>query len=326
MKKLIASLFTLIICAFFSSSLMAQSPCDTCTAPWGPIQYQTITGKTLPNKPDTCLYTFIYQYRERNCGGNIEIDMVSLNTLSQNATGFCLLNNFADCYESRRAGIRSLVDFLNVPVTFSQEAACYALFEVNPPQDYIDCFLSPGEVVDQWYGYVKCDTNSCCRTTYTPNGNGTVNYQSDTIVDCSPGTMPNLPAFLTWECKGQLFIIPVDPNQPINCEATCSTGSGTLFREKSGNSSIDELDSHFEVYPNPTSGDISLNFKTQNSGKLSIRVFNTQGQIVYNRILTSTEQNSKIRIETAPWSAGLYTVQLEENGTVLESQKIQILK
>lgn len=326
MKKLIALFFTLIICTFLNSSLMAQSPCDTCTAPWGPIQYQTITGQSLPNKPNTCLYTFIYQYRERNCGGNIEIDLVSLITRSENATGVCPLNNFSDCYHSRRSGIRSLVDFLNLPVTFSQEASCYTLFEVDPPQDFLDCFLSPGEVVDKWYGYIKCDTTSCCRITYIPNGNGTVDYHSDAIVDCTPGSLPNLPPYLTWECKGRLYIIPVDPNQPINCEATCSVGGGTLFRKKSDNSELNELDSQFEVYPNPTSGNISLNFKTQNSGSLNIRIFNAQGQIVYHRLVTSTEQNSKIRIETAAWSTGLYIVQLEDNEKLLESKKIQLLK
>ena len=327
MKKLITSLFSLSFFILLSSSLMAQSPCDTCTAPWGPVQHLTLTGQTIPEKPGSCTYTFTYQYRERDCGGNIEIDIVDIFARSENATGVCPLTNFGDCYYSRKAAIRSLVDFLGYPVTLSQEAACYAIFVVEPPQDFIDCFLSPGEVVDEWYAYVECDTTSCCRTTYTPNGDGTVNYQYDTSIVCTPGATPNLPTHVTWYCKGVPYTFPVNQGQPVNCEATCYTGGGTLFRKISVlDNDTEQEKSYFTLFPNPTKGNVTLQYKAEEKANLTVRVFNVQGQVVYSKQINSNSQVSQIRIETAQWSTGLYTIHLEENGTLLESQKIQVLK
>lgn len=322
-----SQLLLLLFFSIFSIPSIAQTPCDTCTAPWGPVQHLTLPSQTVAGKPASCTYTFVYEYRERNCGGSIEVDLVDFYVYAETSGTFCHLNNYMDCYNTRRSGIRSLVNFLGQPVTFSQEKSCYALFEVDPPQDFVDCLLSPGESVGQWYGFIECDASSCCSITYFPAGAGpgTVTYTYNSSTACTPGSTTSLPTYLEWECNGIQYIVPVNPGQLLNCEETCPTGGGIVPKQAAVQENTKD-ESRFTLYPNPTNSDITLNCNALEMDQIELLVLNAQGQEVLNKVIDISTGSASITLKSNDWSAGIYTLRIQGNGELLESQRIQVIK
>lgn len=314
----------LVFFTLFTLHSFSQSACDNCFEPWGPVQSLTLTGKTLANKPPTCTYTFVYEYRERNCNGNIEIEIINIYVVSETSGMFCPLTNFSDCYFSRQAGIRSLVDYLGIPITFSQEKSCYALFKVDPPQAFLDCFLG-NETVSEWKSFIECDATSCCSVTYTPNGNGTVNYVLNTSTPCTPSN-PILPQTVTFECGGQTYICPVDQNQPLICEDSCPFGTGTLYKQADVAEPINEQLNNFEVYPNPTDDDLTFTYSVFDMAELELVVVNSEGQEIFRELIQTSNGNESMILKTDEWSAGIYTMRIQGNGQLLKTERISVIK
>lgn len=315
-----------LLALLFSTAINAQSPCDQCTDPWGPVQDETITGQTMNNKPSTCTYTFVYKYRTRMCNGQLEVDIVDIYAMSENPSGmFCPLTQFSDCYESRRAAIRSLINHLGMPVTLSQEKACYMIFEVDPPQDFINCIGAQNEATGPWYAFLTCDATSCCKTTYTPNGNGTVDYTLDMSVPCN-GTTPPVPVSVTWECRGVQFIVPVLPGQMPSCDDVCYSGSGTIYKQGE-EASITRIDaSYLTLAPNPANAEVNLSFELPGLNEADVKVFNSQGQIIYSESFAGLNGEKRTTINTLDWAAGLYFVHLDANGNNVKTEMLTISK
>jgi len=70
------------------------------------------------------------------------------------------------------------------------------------------------------------------------------------------------------------------------------------------------------VYPNPFRSVININTEAEDS---RIIVINTQGQLVHDSSLTSSNSSA---ISTADWPSGLYYVRNIVNGEVVDAQKI----
>lgn len=325
--KTITQNYRFLLILFFAISTFtaaAQNPCDQCTDPWGPAQYMTLTGQSVNGKPPGCTYTFVYEYRERICNGQVEIDIISIRATHETNGTFCPLDNFSDCYNTRRSAIRSLVHHLGIPVTLSQEKSCYAMFTVDPPQAYKDCFLSPGETQDVWSAFIECDGSSCCSVTYTPNGDGTVSYTPNSALPCTPGSTPMLPPYLIWECNGQNYIIPVDQGQAIQCDDTCPTFGGIIHK----NASVETVlpaENQFTLFPNPTNGSITLSYEVLQMDQLDLTVYNTLGQEVYSKQVQISNASSSITLDTDEWGAGIYTMRIQGNGELIESKRIQVI-
>ena len=308
-----------------SMDLKAQSAgCDTCTAPWGPVQDLVITDQTIPTKMSGCLYTFVYKFRMRDCNGEIQIDIVDMMArLQSGCKTFCCLNQPTDCYNSWRSAKRALANHLG-PITLTKEAACYMMFEVDPPQAFINCAVSPGESVDHWYAYLSCDTTSCCKVILTPLGGGPV--QSDEVVSigCN-GNVPPVPASVEWECGGITYVIPVLPGQSPSCETTCNGGSDILHK-RSVDQTEDQQDKseNLKLYPNPARESLHIDYKTNSQESLELRIYSLQGMLVKKIDLKGS--NGSIDLNIKGFASGRYICNIYAGDNKIMSESFSVVE
>jgi hypothetical protein len=106
-----------------------------------------------------------------------------------------------------------------------------------------------------------------------------------------------------------------------------------VFREKltgtvSTNQTIVEL-AEFEVFPNPTKGDLSIQYSLNESADIKIDLYNLQGQRVFE--FTNLEQNQPVgRYNHAlrlpsNLSSGLYLLTMHINGKK-QNAKVSLIR
>ena len=78
----------------------------------------------------------------------------------------------------------------------------------------------------------------------------------------------------------------------------------------------------FEVYPNPNKGEFNVKFNNNSSHPSLMRVYNTQGQIVFEKTLSRIESKGSYSIKLRDISDGLYYLQLIGSGEIKTTQVI----
>ena len=81
-------------------------------------------------------------------------------------------------------------------------------------------------------------------------------------------------------------------------------------------------DDLFTIYPNPTSDEINICTTPYGSGEQKISITNTEGQVVIQQTLSAELTTVKL----APLTTGDYFVTLTENGRVVNTQELVVLK
>lgn len=77
----------------------------------------------------------------------------------------------------------------------------------------------------------------------------------------------------------------------------------------------------FSVYPNPNNGSFQIAYNA--TGKVSVKVYNSLGQVRYNKTYTDWKSNENIRLNDL--TAGIYFVTIEHNDET-STQKVSIIK
>jgi hypothetical protein len=81
------------------------------------------------------------------------------------------------------------------------------------------------------------------------------------------------------------------------------------------------FDQSLSVYPNPTSGEITLNHFSEKSGKVNLRISNVNGQMVVNKIVDSKELNN-YPINLKVFEKGTYLVEIINNSSKINQKVI----
>ena len=71
-----------------------------------------------------------------------------------------------------------------------------------------------------------------------------------------------------------------------------------------------ELDKDISIYPNPTSGEFSIDFKDTWQGDVDCRITDIFGRSIYSNILDNKSSNSSHRIDITESNNGVYIIQL----------------
>jgi hypothetical protein len=80
----------------------------------------------------------------------------------------------------------------------------------------------------------------------------------------------------------------------------------------------------FEVYPNPTSSQMFVEFTPERNRSVKVNIFNQLGQSVYsNEILSPSDVTQKLNINTSNWPASIYMIRFD-NGSGISSSKVSI--
>ena len=81
---------------------------------------------------------------------------------------------------------------------------------------------------------------------------------------------------------------------------------------------------NFEVYPNPTSNQLFIEYTPENNQNIKIDIFNQLGQSVYsNEVQSPSEMTQKLNINTGNWPAGIYMIRLD-NGSAISTRKVSV--
>ncbi|MGZ3864711.1 MAG: T9SS type A sorting domain-containing protein [Bacteroidia bacterium] len=103
----------------------------------------------------------------------------------------------------------------------------------------------------------------------------------------------------------------------ISCTSTLRTGNNgvqaTIIKSKSNitnnrTTGIKNAESNFNVYPNPTNGNITIAFTNGTTGKTTIKITSLLGAEVYNE--TILVANEKQNVDISKYENGVYTVQV----------------
>lgn len=84
------------------------------------------------------------------------------------------------------------------------------------------------------------------------------------------------------------------------------------------NSSIQNLN----IYPNPTEGNLNINFYAENSENISIEIVNVLGERIYEEELLNFSGNYKRQLSLEKYVGGIYTVQLRSKNNTINKKII----
>lgn len=100
------------------------------------------------------------------------------------------------------------------------------------------------------------------------------------------------------------------------CEQMTTEGGRMALKE--------QQDVVLDVYPNPTDGEVSVVFKHTEEKELSLLVYNTLGQIVWQKRLY---RNMITNFDTKALQAGVYFCKLtDDNGKTISSKKLNVIR
>jgi hypothetical protein len=111
----------------------------------------------------------------------------------------------------------------------------------------------------------------------------------------------------------------------ISCTPTARQSNGTMstiVRSKSNISNnrttvVRNNNEGFSVYPNPTSGNLNINFQAGISGAVTIKIVSLLGEEIYSETLSSA--NGMHAIDMSKLQNGVYLIQMSSaNGTVIK--------
>lgn len=104
------------------------------------------------------------------------------------------------------------------------------------------------------------------------------------------------------------------------------TRNGNCFSDTSAalvvqNVSVGTLDqSQIRLYPNPTTGTFYIQGLDAADGQAVVEIFNSQGALVYMRVLHADEMNDRIAITQVGLSTGIYQVRIKQAGQAYQQR------
>jgi hypothetical protein len=67
---------------------------------------------------------------------------------------------------------------------------------------------------------------------------------------------------------------------------------------------------NLKIYPNPARDYINIRFLSANKGDVTLNIFNLEGKLILNRIISDLSPGKEIQINTSSFNQGIYFIQL----------------
>jgi|GEM_PF-6826569 len=149
-----------------------------------------------------------------------------------------------------------------------------------------------------------------CSSGTTINDNAKVNIIASDFVSIGPGFIAN---------KGSLFAATINPH-PLS--EICASRYGNTMQDSMLTNELNHEET-FNMYPNPSTGEISLKYKYDVEKNISIYIRNAIGTLVYTENVGMTK-DLDTRINLSNLSKGIYIVTVIADGEV-NSQQLSLL-
>lgn len=81
---------------------------------------------------------------------------------------------------------------------------------------------------------------------------------------------------------------------------------------------------HMKIYPNPANDKVRIEINIVRWKERQLKVFNLTGQVVYNSIIPPGRANHEINV--SEWQEGLYVFRLYEEGSLIQTEKVLVVR
>jgi hypothetical protein len=122
----------------------------------------------------------------------------------------------------------------------------------------------------------------------------------------------------TWSFVGQGLTDSAGYNIAFNDEYAFYGGLTTglwrrslaeLYPLNVANSEVQEA--KFSVHPNPTNGNITIDYESKLSGAVTLSVFSVGGVLVHEEVLAADRAARAVQLDASGWAGGAYTIVLK---------------
>ena len=100
---------------------------------------------------------------------------------------------------------------------------------------------------------------------------------------------------------------------------TCSISvtSTIVVIDNVGIEGLKSLNDHLHIYPNPNTGQFTLEMDLQEETRLSIKLYHSTGQLIHSEVIGNVTGNYTQQIDLSKYAKGIYYVQImTEQGVV----------
>jgi PKD repeat protein len=121
------------------------------------------------------------------------------------------------------------------------------------------------------------------------------------------------------------IIITIPPNIPPDSNVTVPPDStGKLPVDTAYWPQLDSLANYLSSYPNPVSGQVHMELKTDRAEMIYIRVYNSMGGMVQTVVVSGIQGTNQLSLNVSNWQSGIYYIQIQ-NGNEIKRSRIQKL-
>lgn len=202
----------------------------------------------------------------------------------------------------------------------------YSLYKYNPTTNTTSLIKSGMFLGASGAGYQPTKErtvalNGMLYFTFDDGANGDELWQSDgttsgtkMITDIGPGSQTS------WID----FLIPINNGNNSRLYFTSTKKTGLLYIKAdavaTGLNDVLSDEPSFTAFPNPSNGEIKVNFSSNINENTTLSVFNSLGQMVQQK--TNLTDNATVEL----WDSGVYFLKIENKKGLIKTQKIIITK
>ncbi len=115
---------------------------------------------------------------------------------------------------------------------------------------------------------------------------------------------------------------PGNYNVVVTNSYGCSTSSSTYYLTPTGLDDLTNSLSGFEIYPNPSSGEFTINFQLANIQNINLTVSDMLGKVVYLEKLDKFTGNYNHKLDLPQQSKGVYLVEIDSENQAVHKRVI----
>ncbi|HEX5152711.1 MAG TPA: T9SS type A sorting domain-containing protein [Parafilimonas sp.] len=202
-----------------------------------------------------------------------------------------------------QAGLKIQTPVCDSPKNLIAKAACEALhikWKGNKDQAYIvkANYIDPAtsQLVEAEAAKQSCDNNGNCSATIRIKEGATVNWSVEAVCSINGATLYSA------ETKGEATFIPY-----------CNSIADNINKENT--------DKAIRVYPNPTTGYLTVEYYSKTAGNIEFKIYDVSGKMVYKQSGSSVKTNNRYQLDLRGFAAGVYTLKLT-HGTAVSQVKV----
>ena len=169
---------------------------------------------------------------------------------------------------------------------------------------------------------VTVDQPPIANFTATDNGNGLISFTNTSQYatfyswDFGDGNYDNTPN------PTHIYSTNGTYNVVLSAINSCGVDVHTIIINVVTNINNTSINSNLEIFPNPSNGIFNLKYVTDSGNKISIKVINIAGELIFTKEYLKTTSSGIIQLDFTKFPNGIYQIELNNGNKVLKTSII----